>query len=963
MAYAQVDRATVTGTLHDPSGALVGGAEVTITYPATGLRRSVVSNGSGAYLVAGLPLGRVTIQAAKDGFRSVQTETDLGVGETKTLDFALQVASVDSSIQVVAEAELVRNTAAYGSTLENTQISQLPINGRNWQNLMTLVPGAVDTGAGNGASVRFFARGGDDNNFRIDGIDATTVRNQADAKSRLMISEDAISEFRVNSALYTAESGGAPGGQVDIVTKSGANELHGSLFEYLRNSAVDARSPFDGKTLPPFRMNQFGTTLGGPIFHDQTFFFVSYEGLTQRRGITQIGFVPSDAFRAKAVPSIAPVMALFPEGQTPSKTTPDVMQWTGVGHSTQDEHVGLMRLDHRFNDKLAGSFRFVKNSTDAFAPNASLPFGTSNPDAPTSGLFDFLYLINPRTTNELRLGANYSEPLHSIATPGPNIAIQVPSLSTIPAFTQRIAFGISESLIDQWSTLRGPHTLKAGVEIRRVQLIIHDSASAQAGTLAYATLSDFQINKADNVTASGELPTKQMRKIQYFGYIQDEWKIRPNFTANLGLRYEFYNAFTERFHRDLPFDIQTCGGFCPYGSDFNFPNTTDFAPRISFAWAPTSLHDRTVIRAGAGIYYGEAQLGDAYAAASNDILRFTLSQATTPGLAYPIFLDPTVAIPTAPRGTPRNKKEQTSQQWGLSIQQALTNRITLMAGYNGQQNYHVFSRTYVNLINLLTSQRPLPNLDQIDVRGEDGVSSFHGLVSTLQVNNWKGLLVRVNYMSSHALNDGSAGGGSADGNGPQNVACRSCEKGNSSYDARHVFTANFAYQIPFHRNRWYGGWQWSGIATAHTGLPLNVSVTRKATDVLDGNVLSTERPDLVPGVPLYLDYGTTGLWLNSAAFAVPAKGKWGNLGRNVLRAPGLFQIDTALSKRVRLTEKMGLDLGLEAFNILNHPQLGPPGANISSTSNFGRITAPINASSPVGAGTPRQIQFMARFAF
>src|SRR5262249_36906897 len=160
------------------------------------------------------------------------------------------------------------------------------------------------------------------------------------------------------------------------------------------------------------------------------------------------------------------------------------------------------------------------------------------------------------------------------------------------------------------------------------------------------------------------------------------------------------------------------------------------------------------------------------------------------------------------------------------------------------------------------------------------------------------------------------------------------------------------------RNRWYGDWQWSGIGTARTGLPLNVSVTRKATDVPDGNVLSTERPDLIPGVPLYLDYGSTGLWLNPGAFAIPPKGAWGNLGRNVLRAPGLFQIDTALSKKVRLSERLGIDFGVEAFNIMNHPQLGVPAANISSSSNFGKITAPINTS-PVGAGTPRQIQFLA----
>jgi hypothetical protein len=376
------------------------------------------------------------------------------------------------------------------------------------------------------------------------------------------------------------------------------------------------------------------------------------------------------------------------------------------------------------------------------------------------------------------------------------------------------------------------------------------------------------------------------------------------------------------------------------------------------------LKGRTVIRAGAGIFYGDAQLGDQYSPANNDASRYTLSAATTPSLAYPFdpFINPNAALAAAPRSMPRNHANETSQQWGLSIQQAITSRVTLQAGYSGQENYHVFSRTYVNVINPATGQKPFPNLDQIDVRGENGVASFHGLLTTLQFNNWHGLLLRMNYMFAHALNDGSAGGGAADGNGPQNVACRSCDKGNSSYDARHVFTGNFAYQLPFGRHRWYGGWMWSGIATARSGLPLNASVTRKATDVLDGNVLATERPDLVPGVPLYLDYGSTGMWLNPAAFAVPAKGAWGNLGRNVLRAPGLFQVDTALSKRIPIRERVGIDFGVEAFNIMNHPQLGAPSANISSTTSFGRILSTVN-SSPVGAGTPRQIQFMLRLNY
>jgi hypothetical protein len=781
-----------------------------------------------------------------------------------------------------------------------------------------------------------------------------------------MISEDAISEFRVNSQLYTAETGGATSAQIEIVSKGGTNGLHGGAFEYLRNSALDARSPFDGKTIPPFKMNQFGATVGGPLRKNQTFFFLSWEAIIQRQYITQIGFVPTPAFRAAAVPAVQPLINLYPVGQTPVITKgvvdPNVAQWTGTSLATQNEHTGLLRVDHRFSDKLSAYFRASGDSTNQFAPNSALPYGTKNYDAPSSGLFDFLYLVSPTMTNELRIGANYAQPLHSIPTSGAPATFSITQLSSIPGGNERIAFGITQSIVDQWSMQRGAHTLKAGVEVRRVQLIVHDF-NLSDGTASFASLCDFQNDKLNTVAGSGELPTKQMRKIEYFGYAQDEWKIRPNFTANLGLRYEFFNVFTELHNRDVPFDIQGCGGYCAPGSRFFNPPTKNFAPRLSASWAPQRLGGRTVIRAGGGIFYGDAQLGDQYAPANNDASRYTLTAASTPGLAYPFtpFINTGSALAAAPRSIPINHHNQTSQQWGMNIQQALTKYTTLQVGYNGQQNYHVFSRTYVNIINPATGKVQFPNLSQdIDVRGEDGVSSYHGLVATFQINNWRGLSLRANYVWSHALNDGSAGGGS--GNYPENVSCRSCEKGNSDYDARHAFTANFAYLIPFAHNHWYGGWNWSGILTARTGLPFNVSVTRAATALPDGNALSTQRPNLVPGVPLYLDYGTTGLWLNTAAFAIPANGSWGNLGRDVLRGPDVVQVDTALSKKWTLREKLGLEFGIQAFNILNHPLLAMPSANISSSSSFGRITQPLNTS-PIGEGTPRRIQVFGRFSF
>src|SRR5579871_3790130 len=218
-AMAQVDKGAVTGILSDPSGATVANATIRVTYRDTGLNRSVTTNAAGAYLLVGLPVGHVILDGAKEGFRPIRTEFDLSVGETRTLNLALQLSTVDTSVEVVAEADLERTSAAISTTFDNTQIAQLPINGRNWGGLMTLTPGAVDTGAGNGASVRFFGQGGDDVNYRVDGVDATAVRNQSESKSRLMISEDAIAEFRVNSQLYTAETGGATSAQIEIVSR------------------------------------------------------------------------------------------------------------------------------------------------------------------------------------------------------------------------------------------------------------------------------------------------------------------------------------------------------------------------------------------------------------------------------------------------------------------------------------------------------------------------------------------------------------------------------------------------------------------------------------------------------------------------------------------------------------------------------------------------------------------------
>lgn len=962
--FAQTDRAALVGTVRDASGSVVPDTAITVTYPATGLRRDAVSSDVGVYRISGLPLGECVVEVMKTGFRPIRTDAiTLRIGETRTLDFSLDLASLESTVEVRAVSEaLVQSTASFGDVTAATQLNTLPVNGRNWAGLMALVAGAIDPAGGDQKGVRFFAAGGNDNNFRVDGIDATSIRDQGQrAASRLLISEDAIAEFRVNSSLYSAESGGSTGGQVEVVSKSGTNQFHGTAFEFLRNNVFDARSPFDPSSLPPFRLNQFGAAIGGPVFKDKTFFFLSYEGIAQRRSQTAIGFVPTVAFRQRALatsPVIKPLLDAYP-APTGATSNPDIGQWTGVGTQSQDEHVGLLRLDHRFSDRLSSYFRFTRNDTKIDTPvtdsSGILNVYSHTTNSPITGVIQLLYVHSPRAINEFRFGVNYV-PYDSNTDPRTQVILKVSGFTTLPNGSTRVQHSLSETIVDQFTLVRGRHTFKAGIEIRKPIINVWYSLE---GNLIYASVADFAANKLTQADGVIENPARTMDKYEWFPYVQDEWKITPNLTASLGLRWELYNVFREASHRSVAFDLQYCGGYCTRNT-WGYADTNNLAPRISLAWSPKRFHDKTVIRVGGGIYYGDAGLGDQLLPWNNDAQRFFFTAGTNPGLAYPIdFFNAakTSAAPIAGMFYPHNEQ---SQQWGLQVQQVLPTGFRLQAGYMGSENVHLFTRTYQNVINPATGKRPLANFDQIDTRLDAGVSSYNGLLVTVDRTTRSGLFFRANYAWAHALNDGSAGGG--DATYPQNVACRSCEKANSQYDARHIFNSNVHYQLPFARGRRIGGWELSGIGTFRSGLPLNVTVSRKAADVLDGNV-NLQRPNLVPGVSFAPPSGQSiDSWINPNAFAVPAKGTWGNAGRNLISGPHLFQIDAALVKDTKISERIRVVFRAEVFNVFNHPELGSPNVNWSAGPSFGRITT-LSNQTPTGVGTCRSIQLALRLIF
>ncbi len=348
---AQIDRAGLTGTVRDSTGARIPGAHISATQVATGVVRETVASSSGTYDIPELPVGLYRIACSATGFQQVTIDgLEQAVGHTRTLDIALPVAGVTQQVNISAQpSQMDETTAALGARIEPRQSRVLPLNGRNWSTLTALVPGAVDTGGSNQRSIRFAGRGLDDNNFTYDGIDATNIVNQAQQPFvRLAIPLDAIQEFRIDTMLFTAENGSTPGGQVAVVSKSGSNTVHGNAFEFLRNDIFDAREPIDTLNAhkPAFRLNQFGASVGAPIVRDRTFFYSTYEGLRQTLGQTLPGFVPTEALRAQiaaANPALVPILSAYPEGTIPVAGSTQVEEFVGSGHQLDHEDSAMLR--------------------------------------------------------------------------------------------------------------------------------------------------------------------------------------------------------------------------------------------------------------------------------------------------------------------------------------------------------------------------------------------------------------------------------------------------------------------------------------------------------------------------------------------------------------------------------------------------------------------------------------------
>ncbi len=767
---------------------------------------------------------------------------------------------------------------------------------------------------------------------------------------------------------------------MEIISKAGTNDFHGSAFEYIRNNVISSRGPFDPSTLPPLRLNQFGASAGGAIVKDNTFFFLAYEGLQQRASTTLIGNVPSVAVRNTVLlqsPVLAPIINSFPLGNR--NLSPTTSQYVSTGSISNSENSGLVRVDHRFSDRTSLFARYNLDAVSLTSPSGALLDKSLTDATPMNGALNLSHVFSPTLFNAVELGFNR---IHTLTTVDSHFfdttkifnSVAIPGFTKLNQASSAVKSPTSYSMKDDFTWTRGAHTIQAGVEIKDIH---YNYSQASENAMIWSSLGNFEANKLDQLNLIGGVPTHGLDKWMYFGYLQDAWKIKPTFTLNVGLRYEFFNRFHEIYGRDLPFDLNTCGGFCPVGGGFSYPVTDNLEPRVSFAWSPEALKQKVVIRSGFGIYKGEGQLGDLNAPSDNYTQRSTLSSSSFPGLSFPA--DPYYAlagnVAVTPRALIRNRKDPTVQQWGFQVQAALPASFVLDTGYVGYHAYNQFARTYTNLINPATGLRPLSGFGPIDVKGTSDNSHFHAWQTSLQRRFRSGASFALNYMWSHGINDGSTGGGEADY--AQNNKCRTCEVASADFDVRHTLSANSVYQLPFGKGRRYltnggvtnvllGGWQVSGIVSARSGNPVNIVIERAASALPDG--LSVQnggyftRPNYVSGASIVPTNQTISNWINPLAFAIPANGTWGNAGRNLARGPKFWQADVALWKSFPMTERFALDFRAEAFNVFNRAQFGDPNGDLNSSS-FGQITTTVNNGSATGSGTPREFQFSMRLHF
>ena len=1037
---AQSISGRITGAVTDPSGAIVREAEVSVTNEATGGQRRATANQNGFYVIPELPVGTYTLKVETANLApATRRHVKVDVGAETRVDVELTLQATEVVVDVGGEGPLIRpDSSALAELINSRQVDALPVNGRDFRRLTTLTAGSAPRSQ-RGSLGSFTVNGQREksNIFLLDGVDNNdSFRNQPSFNQggvtgapATLFPIDALGEFSIQTQ-SAAEYGRNSGAIVNIAIKSGTNRFHGSAYDFLRNDNLDARNTFEAKK-GEFRNNNFGSVLGGPIVKNRTFFFGGYEG--QREFVFSPGVVrvpgaadlasareTNTAMRRAEDPLSTSILQLFPQPNfNPTATTGNNYAFGAPNTNNSDNF--LIKIDHRFGDRFDLSGRYVFGDGDQTFPLTSgngSPLPAYQTVVPTRVQLFGLNLaqtLSARMINETRLGYNrYVQtftPLDADFDPA-SIGLVTGSLSlptiTIPGFVSlgaptnvprgRVSSGYQ--VVDNLTWTSGFHTVKTGGEYRRAIVNSFNDTNAR-GRLNFNNLADFLAGVlAPSGTTILRGSTRRDTFTDNFGvFVQDDWKVAPRLTLNLGLRYEHLGIFKEQSDRLSNFSPGA--GLLQVGTpglpDLYKPDRNNFAARIGFAYDATGK-GRTVVRGAYGVYYDTPsqdffllqafQSGGPASPATNPLpglgvfnVMFGPGQTIPYGPGVPIFGSADAAPPTsniALFAVDPNLRTPYVQSYSLNVQHEARPGMVLQAGYVGSHGTKLFRVRDINQAtpgdaNTRQSRRPFnaqfPQYSYINYLEASANSGYNALQTTLKQRLSRGLNFSVAYTWSKSIDDASNGiyGGTRGVSFPQDSFNLRAERAVSVFDIRHRFTANFTYDLEWLRfalsrlpRSVTEGWQVGGIYTGGSGLPITpfLSVDVSGTGELN------DRPNLV-GNPASGASRNASAWFNTAAFSRPANGTFGSSGRNTIIGPGLHIVDLSVAKTTKLGERFAAQFRIEAFNLLNRANLSLPNVDFAS-GTFGTVTETpdTTAGNPrLGEGGPRVVQFGLKLLF
>lgn len=1011
---AQSTSATLSGTVEDQNGAVVPGATVTAENKATGLKRQATTNDEGQFTIPLLPPSTYTVTAQAQGFSPVQiSNVVLNVGDNKSLQIPLKAGSITEMVQITGDAPLINESPAVGTVVDRQFVANMPLNGRSFNALISLTPGVVQTPATSNNLGQFSINGqrANANYFTVDGVSANVGINAssnpgqtlggslpaltAQGGTNNLASIDALQEFKVLTSSYSAEFGRTPGGQISLVTRSGTNDFHGTLFDYVRNDVFDANDWFAnraGQKRPALRQNDFGGVIGGPILlprfgeggrqpwyngRNRTFFFFSYEGLrlSQPQFISNTE-VPSLSLRQSALPQIRPYLNAFPIPNGPELANGLALFSSGFSAPSRLDATSI-RIDHTVNEKLSLFGRY--NNAPSQSVTRSAVFSLSNPStnllASRSFTMGATLSISPTISNDLRFNYSRTKGQSFASLDGFGGAVPVSDSQLFPPFATREnssvnltlgfstfpAFRSGESaenlqrqinLVDSLSIVRGTHQLKFGFDYRRLSPIF--------GPQSYGLIAIFNdATVVRNAIASSvftfQTGTARPLFTNFSAFGHDTWRATRRLTLSYGVRWEVNppptgvdgdDAFTAT-GLDSPATIT----LAPRGTPLYKTTYNNFAPRFGVAYQVSQRAGwETMLRGGIGIFY-DLGTGQVTTGFSNPPFVSDPFFKITPNVPFPVT--GAAAEPPALAANPPftfvnaidpNLKLPRTYQWNVAVEQSFGANQTFSASYVA-----ALGRRLINMKRLVN---PNPTFTSVNIIQNEATSDYHALQLQFQRRLSRGIQALASYTWAHSIDEASSDFGIG------------LDRGPSDFDVRHAFSAAITYNIPVPDTGTIGNailhnWSVDTIIRSRSATPVDV-IARSNFNLVGQR--ANVRPNLIQGIPPYLNdpnasggrrfnntvptaaqvaaAGCVPITATNAkgAFCTPPTTQQGSLGRNVLRGFPLNQVDMSLRRQFNLSERLNLQVRGDIFNIFNHPNFADP-INTLTSATFGTSTA------------------------